>query len=113
MIKKVWGYKASGEACLFEVEDGLHLPAGWSEDYHVITDPKKQTAEAITEAAGPSAAHPVRVHAEGMTSVEHPAEPFPMDFRRETTPRQEATKPEMAEPVARPPGRMPVNKDKI
>jgi hypothetical protein len=110
MNKRVWGYKKGGEACLFELADGAMLPAGWSEDYHIIEKLEHQTAEHITEAAGLSAEHPVKVAATGEASVEHPSsEAFPLDFRREPTARQEAIKPELDEPK-RVPGRPPLSK---
>ncbi len=102
-----WGYKPTGEACLFDLPDGVHLPAGWSADYKVILKPEHQTAEHISEAAGPSTTHPVKVGHE--IKLEPPAGHFPADFHRDPTPRQEATKPEVDE-QKRGPGRPPLPK---
>ena len=59
---------------MFEVADGVPLPAGWSENHMVITDEKKRTAEAITESAGITATHPVHV-------MEAKIEDHSLDFR--------------------------------
>lgn len=76
-----WGYKPGGETCLFEIENGVPLPAGWSEDHMVITEPAKRTAEAITASAGTTAEHPVR--------VEGKLEDHSLDFRASA--RQDAS----------------------
>jgi len=56
----LFGYKPTGEACLFDLSAGETLPAGWSRDVLVITDDAKRTSEAITAAAGGSILTPVK-----------------------------------------------------
>lgn len=56
----VWGYKADGSAQVFALTADELLPSGWSEDVSTIEDPKKRTAEAVSEAAGHTCRTPVR-----------------------------------------------------
>ena len=57
--QRLWGYQPDGSARLFLVPVGGKLPAGWSSDVNVITDPALRTGEKICEAAGMSAHNPV------------------------------------------------------
>jgi hypothetical protein len=59
--RKLWGYRSNGGAKVFLLQDGESLPAGWSDDIAVITDPAKRTVEAVMAAAGDSVTKPVRL----------------------------------------------------
>lgn len=71
--QRLWGYKASGEACLFLVPVGGALPAGWSPDVNIIADPDLRTGEKICEAAGMSVHNPVPASQEAKLSMKKDA----------------------------------------
>jgi hypothetical protein len=106
-----WGYKKDGEACLFELPDGQQLPSGWSENHMVIEAEANRTAEAITEHAGTSVTHPVKVIAGVVHETPSEEKPhmsdtsagatFPGPFHRDPAP---------TEAPRRGPGRPPLSK---
>ena len=56
----LFGYKPTGDACLFDLSAGETLPPEWSRDAQIIKDDDLRTSEAITAAAGGSIRTPVK-----------------------------------------------------
>ena len=71
--QRLWGYQPDGSARLFLVPVGGKLPAGWSPDVNVITDPALRTGEKICEAAGMSVHNPEPASQEAKIAVRNDA----------------------------------------
>jgi hypothetical protein len=70
-MMKIWGYKANGDAKVFHAPAGGSLPAGWSTDVNVITDPALRDGHVISERAGGSINEPIPVNEEAVQIKEH------------------------------------------
>lgn len=71
LLVKLWGYRADGNARVFLVPVGGKLPAGWSEDINVITDPALRDGTLLSEKAGKTINEPELVFVESEEGISY------------------------------------------